>query len=422
MGNCCLKKRAHDPNQPVHDDNKAQPPPAENPCQDYRFTYHPQEWITFISSNSQKGVDYFDMTICSFLPNATLYYLCVVCAENRSSKHRKKKGLPTTAKDFSIVQVNKDEIHHAYKLYCFCHSVLMTATHKFSNKNLIGQGGFGDVYVGHINFCTMKAAKPNGGLAIAVKKLRKKGTQGHDEWLNELRILGRLNHQHLVKLIGYCSKDEHRILVYEYMTKGSLEAHLFKETSTELNWSRRIKIALGAARGLEYLHTYGRPIIHRDVKASNVLLDNDFNAKLSDFGLAKFGPIDRSHLSTRILGTRGYIAPEYIATGHLTLKTDVYSFGVVLLEILSGIHAVKSVGAAGMWAKPYLGNKLELHHLIDKKLRKSIRMDEAHEYAEIVLKCLSLNPKSRPTMTEIVADLEQLQLNMCSRNHNSRKR
>ncbi|KAK2636257.1 hypothetical protein Ddye_031049 [Dipteronia dyeriana] len=388
MGNCCLKKKAHDPNQPVHNDNKAQPSPAENPCQDYRFTYHPQEWITFVSSNSQK--------------------------ENRRSKHRKKTGLPTTAKDFSVVKVNKDEIHHAYKLYCFCHNVLVTATHKFSNKNLIGQGGFGDVYVGYINFCTMKAAKPVAGLAIAVKKLRKKGTQGHDEWLNEMRILGRLNHQHLVKLIGYCSKDQHRILVYEYMTKGSLEAHLFKETNTELNWSRRIKIALGAARGLEYLHTYGRPIIHRDVKSSNVLLDNDFNAKLSDFGLAKFGPIDKSHLSTRILGTRGYIAPEYIATGTIlkitgkddnssTIGTDIY-------------------GVAGMWAKPYLSNKLELRHLIDKKLRKSIRMEEAQEFAEIVLKCLSLNPQSRPTMTEIVADLEQLQLNMCSGNHNSRRR
>ncbi|KAK4841574.1 hypothetical protein QYF36_006759 [Acer negundo] len=180
MGNSCLKKRAHDPNQPVHDDKKAQPSPPENPCQDYRFTYHPQEWITFVSSISQKGVDYFDLIINSFLPNATL---CVVCAENRSSKHRKKKGLPTTAKDFSIVQVNKDEIHHAYKLYCFCHTVLVTATNKFSNKNFIGQGGFGDVYVGYINLCTMKAAKPDAGIAIAVKKLRKRGTQGHDEWL-----------------------------------------------------------------------------------------------------------------------------------------------------------------------------------------------------------------------------------------------
>ncbi|KAK1552325.1 hypothetical protein Q3G72_014712 [Acer saccharum] len=348
MGNCCLKKKAHDPNQPVHGDNKAQPSKAEN----------------------------------------------------RSSKHRKKKGLPTTAKDFSIVQVNKNEIHNAYKLYCFCHSVLVNATNKFSNKNLIGQGGFGDVYVGYINFCTMKAAKPNAGLAIAVKKLRKRGTQGHDEWLNETRILGRLNHPHLVELIGYCSKDKHRILVYEYMTKGSLEAHLFK----------------GKAQNCKH-HASNFGICCSD--RTNI---ENFNAKLSDFGLAKFGPIDKSHLSTRILGTRGYIAPEYIATGHLTLKTDVYSFGVVLLEILSGIQAVKSNEVAGMWARPYLCNKLELHHLIDKKLRKSIRMEEAQEFAEIVLKCISLNPKSRPTMTEIVADLEKLRLNMCSGNRNSHKR
>ncbi|KAL5759571.1 hypothetical protein ACOSQ2_018409 [Xanthoceras sorbifolium] len=408
MGNC-LRKRAHDPNQPVHD--KAQSPPEvggiqishlrksssitfpENRCQGYTCDYQPQEWITFVYSNSLK--------------------------ENQS-KYR-KQGLPTTARDFPIVQVSKDEFRHAYKLYCFCHSVLVAATCKFSVKNLIGQGGFGDVYVGFLNFCTMKAAKRNGGLAIAVKKLRSKSIQGHGEWQNEMTILGRLNHPNLVKLIGYCSEGEHRILVYEYVTKGSLEAHLFGECNTELNWSRRIKIALGAARGLEYLHTYGSPIIHRDVKASNVLLDNDFNAKLSDFGLAKFGPIDKSHLSTRILGTRGYIAPEYIATGHLTLKTDIYSFGVVLLEILSGTHAVKSDGVAATWAKPYLSNKLELHHVIDKKLEKSIRVEEAQEFAEIILKCLSLNPKSRPTMTEIVAGLEQLQLIMCRSSHNSLK-
>lgn len=143
----------------------------------------------------------------------------------------------------------------------------------------------------------------------------------------------------------------------------------------------------------------------------------DFNAKISDFGLAKFGPLgDKSHISTRVLGTRGYFAPEYIATGHLTLKTDVYSFGVVLLDIISGKTAAmrRTNGLAGNWAKPYLSNKLALHQIIDEKLGRNIQMEEAQEFAEIILRCLNSDPKNRPTMSEVVAALEQLQLNMGS--------
>ncbi|KAJ4711293.1 Protein kinase [Melia azedarach] len=370
----------------------------ENRCQDYRCGYQNREWKTTASSSSQKE------------------------NHHKDGKHGFPESLPATARDFPAAKRNKDEVFHAHKLNCFYHSVLEAATRKFSEKNLIGQGGFGDVYIGYINSCTMTAAKRKDGLAVAVKRLRRKGLQGHDEWQNELRFLSRLNHPNVVKLIGYCSEDEHRMLVYEYMIKGSLEDHLLKEDDTELNWGRRIKIALGAARGLQHLHTYWRPVIHRDVKASNVLLDDDFNAKISDFGLAKFGPLgDKSHVSTRVLGTRGYFAPEYIATGRLTLKTDVYSFGVVLLEILSGKNAAMKYpnGLAGRWAKPYLSNKHELHHIVDEKLGRNIRMEEAQEFAEIILKCLDLDPKTRPTMTEVVAYLEQLQLNMGSCYQNS---
>ncbi|KAE8023296.1 hypothetical protein FH972_009011 [Carpinus fangiana] len=294
----------------------------------------------------------------------------------------------------------KDELLHAYKLNFFCYRDLKAATRKFSRKNFIGQGGFGDVYKGYINYCTMSAAKPGGPFAIA----------------NELKFLGRLNHPNIVKLIGYCSEGEHRILVYEYVTLGSLEAHLLKEDDTELNWSRRIKIAVGVARGLDYLHRRGRPIIHRDVKASNVLLDVDFKAKLSDFGLAKYGPEgDQSHVSSsRILGTRGYFAPEYVWTGHLTLKTDIYSFGVVLLEIFSGYGAIRkhSDGAEGnlaRWAEPYLSNKLDMHSVIDKRLEKNFPREGVQEFAEIILRCPSSDPKERPTMSEVVADLQGLQ-------------
>ncbi|OMO93185.1 hypothetical protein CCACVL1_06592, partial [Corchorus capsularis] len=192
-----------------------------------------------------------------------------------------------------------------------------------------------------------------------------------------------------------------------------------------LNWSKRIKIAVGVARALEYLHTYTTPVIHRDIKASNVLLDADFNPKLADFGVARFGPLDdQSHVTTRLFGTRGYFAPEYFTRGHLTVKTDVFSFGVVLLEILSGYVAVKkkSDGTATdlpLWAKPHLSNETEIHNIIDKKIARNMEMEEAHKFASIIRKCLSLEPKDRPTIAEVLAELEQLQQNMLLSNLNS---
>ncbi|CBI31996.3 unnamed protein product, partial [Vitis vinifera] len=198
------------------------------------------------------------------------------------------------------------------------------------------------------------------------------------------------------------------------------------ERDTELTWGRRIKIAVGVARGLDHLHTVPRPIIHRDLKTSNVLLDADFNPKLSDFGLAKYGPHDHeTHVSTRVLGTKGYVAPEYIGTGHLTLKSDVYSFGVVLLEILSGSSAVDRF-SNGMLenladhAKPYLSNKLRLPHVIDKRLGSNFSMEEAQELAEIILQCLNSDANSRPTMTEVLSSLEQLEQHRDSSKHNLR--
>ncbi|KAK7823941.1 putative serine/threonine-protein kinase pbl3, partial [Quercus suber] len=296
-----------------------------------------------------------------------------------------------------------------------CYSVLKAATQKFSCKNLLGQGGFGDVYIGYINHCTMTAARPGGGYAVAVKRLRKKGTQGDNEWLNELKFLARLNHPNVVKLIGYCSEREHRILVYEYMIGGSLEAHLLKDDDAELNWRRRINIALGAAKGLNFLHTLGRPVIHRDVKASNVLLDAvSFCHWSLGFTRQIWTQGDQSHVSSRILGTKGYFAPECIGTGHLTLKTDVYSFGVVLLEIFSGNCAAKkySNGLEGnlvQWAKPYLSNKQDIRSVIDKRIGENFPGEGAQEFARIILQCLCTDPTGRPEMREVVANLERLE-------------
>ncbi|KAL5992168.1 hypothetical protein ACLOJK_013083 [Asimina triloba] len=318
----------------------------------------------------------------------------------------------------SAIQDKEQELKNLYE---FPYNVLKDATQKFDGKNLVGEGGSGEVFKGWINKSTMAAAEPGKGHLVAVKRLRKERAQGHNEWQTELTFLSQLDHPNIVKLIGYSYQSEERILVYEYMARGSLENYLSREEGEQgLNWSMRLNIALGAAKGLEHLHTAGKPVIHRDMKTSNILLDSlrssqDFYPKLSDFGLAKFGPQgDQTHLSTAVLGTRGYFAPEYVATGHLTLKTDVYSFGVVLLEIISGSAAIRTctnglVGDLALWAKPHLSSKAELCRVIDSKLRGKLHMEEAYEYARIVLGCLDTNATTRPTMAQVAAALEQLQ-------------
>jgi serine/threonine protein kinase len=214
-------------------------------------------------------------------------------------------------------------------------SQLDAATGGFSEKNLLGEGGFGRVYKGRLE---------DTKEVIAVKQLDRDGFQGNREFLVEVLMLSLLHHPNLVKLLGYCTDSDQRILVYEYMPKGSLEDHLLDLPPNwkPLPWHTRMQIAVGAAKGIEYLHEVANPpVIYRDLKASNILLDRDFNAKLSDFGLAKLGPMgDQSHVSTRVMGTYGYCAPEYAMTGKLTKMSDIYSFGVVLLELITGRRAI----------------------------------------------------------------------------------
>ncbi|PKI36854.1 hypothetical protein CRG98_042803 [Punica granatum] len=252
-------------------------------------------------------------------------------------------------------------------------------------------------------------------MVVAVKKLKQESFQGHKEWLTELDYLGQLHHPNLVKLIGYCLDGENRLLVYEFMAKGSLENHLFRRGPQPLSWATRVKIAVGAARGLCFLHDAKSQVIYRDFKASNILLDADFNPKLSDFGLAKAGPTgDRTHVSTQVIGTHGYAAPEYVATGRLTAKSDVYSFGVVLIELLSGRRAVDKtkVGVEQNlveWAKPYLGDRRKLFRIMDTKLEGQYSQKGAYTAASLALQCLSAEAKARPRMSEVLAALEQLE-------------
>ncbi|KAB2618305.1 serine/threonine-protein kinase [Pyrus ussuriensis x Pyrus communis] len=296
-------------------------------------------------------------------------------------------------------------------LHIFTLGELKMITQSFSSSNFLGEGGFGPVHKGFID------DKLRPGLAaqpVAVKLLDLDGTQGHREWLTEVVFLGQLRHPHLVKLIGYCCEDEHRLLVYEYMPRGSLENQLFRRYSVSLPWSTRMKIALGAAKGLAFLHEAEKPVIYRDFKASNILLDSDYTPKLSDFGLAKDGPEgDETHVSTRVMGTQGYAAPEYIMTGHLTAMSDVYSFGVVLLELLTGRRSVDKNRPQREqnlveWARPMLNEPRKLSRIMDPRLEGQYSELGARKAAALAFQCLSHRPKQRPKISEVVKTLEPL--------------
>lgn len=300
------------------------------------------------------------------------------------------------------------------QLLQFTFQELKSATGNFRPDSILGEGGFGYVFKGWIEENGTAPAKPGSGITVAVKSLKPDGLQGHREWVAEVDFLGQLHHPNLVKLIGYCIEDDQRLLVYEFMTRGSLENHLFRRT-IPLPWSNRIKIALGAAKGLAFLHGGSEPVIYRDFKTSNILLDSEYNAKLSDFGLAKAGPQgDKTHVSTRVVGTYGYAAPEYVMTGHLTSKSDVYSFGVVLLEILTGRRSMDKKRPSGeqnlvAWARQYLADKRKLYQIVDPRLELNYSLKGVQKVSQLAYNCLSRDPKSRPSMDEVVKVLTPLQ-------------
>ncbi|XP_062192900.1 serine/threonine-protein kinase RIPK-like [Phragmites australis] len=341
--------------------------------------------------------------------------------QRRTRRDRERQLLPSSASRVSLSSLSSsgtltpEDLSvtlSGSNLHAFTYAELRKVTGGFSRANYLGCGGFGPVYKGLID----AALRPGlDAQAVAVKYLDLDcSTQGHREWLAEVFFLGQLRHNNLVKLIGYCYEDEHRMLVYEYMSNGSLEKHLFKSLEGSMPWMTRIKIAVGAAKGLAFLHDADTPVIYRDFKASNILLDSDCNAKLSDFGLAKDGPQgDATHVTTRVMGTNGYAAPEYIMTGHLTAKSDVYSFGVVLLELLSSRRAVDRARRPREqslvdWARPFLKKTDKLYRVMDPAMECQYSCQGAERAAMVAYKCLGQNPKSRPTMREVVQALEPI--------------
>ncbi|XP_048598862.1 receptor-like serine/threonine-protein kinase ALE2 isoform X4 [Brassica napus] len=289
----------------------------------------------------------------------------------------------------------------------FTASEIVKATNNFAESRVLGEGGFGKVYEGLFD----------DGTKVAVKVLKRDDQQGGREFLAEVEMLSRLHHRNLVNLIGICIEDRNRSLVYELIPNGSVESHLHgvdKEASP-LDWEARLKIALGAARGLAYLHEDSSPrVIHRDFKSSNILLEHDFTPKVSDFGLARnaLDDEDNRHISTRVMGTFGYVAPEYAMTGHLLVKSDVYSYGVVLLELLTGRKPVDMTQPPGQenlvsWTRSLLTSREGLEAIIDQSLgQPEIPFDSIAKVAAIASMCVQPEVSHRPFMGEVVQALK----------------
>lgn len=287
----------------------------------------------------------------------------------------------------------------------FSYEELALATNGFSESNLLGQGGFGYVH---------KGVLPNGK-EVAVKALKAGSGQGEREFQAEVEIISRVHHRYLVSLVGYCMTGSQRLLVYEFVPNGTLEFHLHGKGRPPMDWPIRLKIALGAAKGLAYLHEDCHPkIIHRDIKAANILVDYKFEAKVADFGLAKLSSDANTHISTRVMGTFGYLAPEYASSGKLTEKSDVYSFGVMLLELITGRKPVDQThtymeDSLVDWARPLLTKALEDNNydsLVDQWLEKNYNPNEMARMVACAAACVRHSARRRPRMSQVVRALE----------------
>ncbi|GFP92852.1 receptor-like serine/threonine-protein kinase ale2 [Phtheirospermum japonicum] len=330
---------------------------------------------------------------------------CVPC----QGKHT--EPIKETAKQRTVETIPAvGSLRHPTSTRFLTYEELKEATNNFELTSVLGEGGFGRVYKGVLS----------DGTAVAIKRLSSGGQQGDKEFLVEVEMLSRLHHRNLVKLVGYYSNRDasQNLLCYELVPNGSLEAWLHGALGLNcpLDWDTRMKIALDAARGLAYLHEDSQPcVIHRDFKASNILLENNFHAKVSDFGLAKQAPEGRAnYLSTRVMGTFGYVAPEYAMTGHLLVKSDVYSYGVVLLELLTGRKPVDMAQPSGQenlvtWARPILREKDRLEELADPRLGGKYPKEDYFRVCTIAAACVAADANQRPTMGEVVQSLKMVQ-------------
>ncbi|TKY69862.1 Proline-rich receptor protein kinase PERK12 [Spatholobus suberectus] len=287
----------------------------------------------------------------------------------------------------------------------FTYDKVAEITNGFSRENIIGEGGFGYVY---------KSSMPDGRVG-AVKMLKAGSGQGEREFRAEVDIISRVHHRHLVSLIGYCLSEQQRVLIYEFVPNGNLNQHLHGNEWPILDWPKRMKIAIGAARGLAYLHEGCNPkIIHRDIKSANILLDEAYEAQVADFGLARLTDDANTHVSTRVMGTFGYMAPEYATSGKLTDRSDVFSFGVVLLELITGrkpVDTMQPIGEESLveWARPLILRAVEtgdFGELVDPRLERQYVDSEMFRMIEAAVACVRHSAPKRPCMVQVSRALD----------------
>ncbi|XP_019185326.1 PREDICTED: receptor-like protein kinase FERONIA isoform X2 [Ipomoea nil] len=328
-------------------------------------------------------------TVAVTLLNIAIYYLRCLSEANSNMRNTRSRSTDPACRQFSLEEIQ-------------------LSTNNFSPKFLIGSGGYGKVYKGIID---------GGATTVAIKRLKEESRQGENEFWTEIKMLSKVRNEHLVSLIGFCNEGTEMVLVYEYMPRGTVADHLHKidrmgNGNPPLSWERRLKISIGAARGLHFLHTSQHKVIHRDVKSSNILLDESWVAKISDFGLSKMGPGNESftHVSTDVKGTFGYLDPEYFLTHRLTTKSDVYAFGVVLLEVVTGRPAldkrlVEEQHSLATWAIDYM-RKGKVNDIVDSSLAGQVSRTCLKVFAEIAGRCLRKQPHERPDMADVLTNLE----------------
>ncbi|KAG8656200.1 hypothetical protein MANES_04G105400v8 [Manihot esculenta] len=348
------------------------------------------------------------LIVASSLLGAILLFLsCFWIHRRKSSKNPSLKGKqnfdartrhslsPVLQKLNSLKVVGKKD-----SIALMEYQLLEAATNNFQESNLLGEGGHGRVY----------KARVSEKLLAAVKKLEGVGRDVQREFENEMKWLTKIQHQNIISLLGYCIHDESKFLVYEIMQNGSLESQLHGPThGSALTWHLRMKIAVDVARGLQYLHEHcNPPVVHRDIKSSNILLDSNFNAKLSDFGLAVTSGIKAKNI--KLSGTLGYVAPEYLLQGKLTDKSDVYAFGVVLLELLIGRKPVEMISeeqclSLVTWAMPQLTDRSKLPNIVDPIIKDTMDIRHLYQVAAVAVLCVQQEPSYRPLITDVLHSL-----------------
>ncbi|WOL10968.1 proline-rich receptor-like protein kinase PERK13 [Canna indica] len=387
-------------------------PPRDDPSK--HNTPHPSKDSTSSPPSSSNGSETSSLVGIT-VAGVIIALVAIVFFILRKKKKKTKGGPYKFPSHETPPQAASPAVENAYGIYVadgmepagskpwFTYEELMSITNGFSHA--IGEGGFGSVFKGALA----------DGRQVAVKQLKAGSGQGEREFRAEVDIISRIHHRHLCTLVGYCIAERHRLLVYEFVSNGTLEHHLHGMGLPVLGWSKRMRIAIGSARGLAYLHEDCHPrIIHRDIKSSNILLDESFEAQAKYFGLAKLTSDANTHVSTRVMGTFGYLAPEYASSGKLTDRSDVYSFGVVLLELVTGRKPIDPTLPSGdeslvEWARPLLIHALEtteFEELVDPRLGNNFDKNEMLHMIEAAAACTRHSAPKRPRMMQVLRALD----------------